>query len=205
MFIVFEGPKYTGRGLIVDRLYKDLHNKYKVYFTKEPGGTINGKKIREILNDENHKVNDISRSLLEAADRAQHCDKIQKLLDKGYTVISEGFKESSFVNTGYVKGHNALVYNLNHVATKGFTQDLTILVICDPEEGYSRVKNNSISKKDYFKTYKGYMELYDECKNSGEDWLLIDTTGLNPDEIYKLFLEKFEPYMINLEKEKVDE
>ena len=200
MFIVFEGPKYTGKGKILDRLYQDIHDEYMVYFTKEPGGTNNCKIIREMLNKEKYTVNDTCAALLEAADRAQHCEKIQNLMDKGYTVISEGFKETSFVYRGYLKGMSSLVYNLNHVATKGFKQDLTVLVICDPEEGFNRMIDGKMSREDYFKSYEGYMELYKECTDSGEDWLLIDTTGLTAEESYQLFLEKFEPYMINLRK-----
>ena len=49
MFIVFEGPKYTGIGRIVDRFHEDMIDEYMIYFTKEPGGTDNGKKIRDIL------------------------------------------------------------------------------------------------------------------------------------------------------------
>ena len=55
MFIVFEGPKYTGKGKIIDRLYQDIHDEYMVYFTKEPGGTNNCKIIRDILNKEKTK------------------------------------------------------------------------------------------------------------------------------------------------------
>lgn len=201
MFIVFEGPKFTGRGLIVDRLYQDLHNKYKVYFTKEPGGTDCGKEIRKLLNNDDIEINKTCEVLLEAADRAQHCEKILALMDKGYTVISEGFKESSFVYSGYMKGLNTLTYNLNHVATRGLNQDLTVLVICNPEEAYKRRKNDKMAKKDYIKSYEGYMELYYEAKTSNDNWLLIDTSGLNADESYELFLEKFKPYMINLTKE----
>lgn len=199
MFIVFEGPKYTGRGKIIDRFREDIIKDYKVHFTKEPGGTLPGKSIRKILNDDELRINDTCKALLEAADRAQHCEKIQAILDKDYTVISEGFKETSYIH-GYIKGISPLVYNLNHVATKGFKQDLTVLVICDVEEGYSRVKGNKVSKEDYLKSYEGYIDLYNEAKDSGEDWLLIDTTGLNPEEAYQLFLDKFKPYMINLTK-----
>ncbi len=200
MFIVFEGPKYTGKGRIIDRFHEDIAKDYMVYFTKEPGGTITGKTIRKLLNDDKFPVNDICGALLEAADRAQHCEKIQNLLDKGYVVISEGFKETSFINRGYLKDMNPLVYNLNHVATRGFKQDLTVLIICDAEEGYSRMKDDKMTKEEYTKCYEGYMELYEEGIESGEDWLLIDTTGLNPEEAYQLFLEKFKPYMINLRK-----
>ena len=99
-----------------------------------------------------------------------------------------------------MKGLSPLVYNLNHVATRGFRQDLTVLVVCDPEEGFARMKNNEMTKEEYLKSYEGYMELYDECTASGEDWILLDTTGLTVDEAYELFLKKFEPYMINLRK-----
>ena len=51
MFIVFEGPKYTGIGRIVDRFDEDMIDEYMIYFTKEPGGPDNGKKIRDILNN----------------------------------------------------------------------------------------------------------------------------------------------------------
>lgn len=203
MFIVFEGPKYTGKGLLVDKLYKELHNKYKVYFTKEPGGTPSGRVIRELLNDKSYKLNDKCIALLEAADRAQHCEKIQKLLDKDYTVISKGFKEYSFVNSGYVKGNSPLAYNLNHVATSGLKQDLTVLVICDPKEAFTRFKDDSISKDEYVKSYRGYLELYEEGINSGEDWIILDTTDLTIDESFEFLMERFKPYMVNLvEKEK---
>ena len=57
MFIVFEGPDCVGKTTLINKLKDYLNeNNYKVYFTKEPGGTKIGEEIRNILkNKDNEK------------------------------------------------------------------------------------------------------------------------------------------------------
>lgn len=208
MFIVFEGPDHTGKTSLLQELFKELKKEnYKVSFTREPGGTLLGEAIRDILkNPEFSDMSDQCEIMLFAASRAEHCKKINKLLDEQYTVISDRFVQSSYVYQGYLREKTPLVYNINHVATRGFKQDLVVFVTCDPEEAISRCEPNdrkelSLTKEDIYKIHEYYQIIYEEGIGNNEEWIVIDTTGKTVEESYRLLIEKLKPYMINFVKE----
>ena len=144
MFITFEGPDGCGKSTQSRLMAEKLEAVgYRVVYTREPGGTDIGRKIRQIvLSNTNEGMSPVAEALLYAADRAQHVfETIGPALKAGYIVVSDRFVDSSFayqavaLNVGVDEVRAA-----NDIATGGLKPDLTILLDVDPETGICRVK-----------------------------------------------------------------
>ncbi|HPU95629.1 MAG TPA: dTMP kinase [Bacillota bacterium] len=146
MFITFEGPDGCGKSTQSRLMAEKLEAVgYRVVYTREPGGTDIGRKIRQIvLSNTNEGMSPVAEALLYAADRAQHVfETIGPALKAGYIVVSDRFVDSSFayqavaLNVGMDE-----VKSANDIATGGLKPDLTILLDVDPETGIFRVKRS---------------------------------------------------------------
>ena len=80
LFISLEGPDGSGKSTQIEYLKKYFFEKdIPCVFTREPGGTDIGEKIRKfILNVDNSDMCDMTEALLYAASRAQHVAKLIK-------------------------------------------------------------------------------------------------------------------------------
>lgn len=170
LFITIEGPDGAGKSTQIPFIKRFLEEKgYKVLLTREPGGTVIGEKIRDILLDKEHKeMSDVTEALLYAASRAQHvAELIIPALKEGKIVLCDRFVDSSMVYQG--KGRNLgleSIRDINDFATIGLKPDLTILLDLDPEIGLNRVKKvKEVDRLEqekltfHRKVYEGYMEL----------------------------------------------
>ena len=86
LFIVLEGPDGAGKSTVSDMIAQYLQLKgHEIEFTREPGGTPIGEKIREIvLDNDNTEMAATTEALLYAASRAQHVsEKIRPILMSG--------------------------------------------------------------------------------------------------------------------------
>lgn len=78
-FIAIEGGEGAGKTGVVDYLKKIFAHRADVIFTREPGGTIVGEKIREVLMDKSHqKILPLTELFLFCASRAQHIEEVVK-------------------------------------------------------------------------------------------------------------------------------
>lgn len=170
LFITIEGPDGAGKSTQVPFLKRTLEEKgYNVVLTREPGGTVIGEKIRELLLDKTNKeMSDTTEALLYAASRAQHvAELILPALKEGKVVLCDRFVDSSIAYQGEGRGLGmGPIENINDFATMGLKPDLTIFLDIDPEKGLKRVKATKEvdrleqEKLDFHrKVYKGYKEL----------------------------------------------
>ena len=150
IFISFEGIEGTGKttqaGFLSERLGAEGRD---VFLTYEPGGTIVGKKIREVLLEPDHtEMSYVTELLLYNADRAQHlAEKIVPALGEGKVVITDRFSDSTVAYQGYGRGIDlALILSIDNIATAGIRPDLTILFDLDAETGLRR--NKKMNKVD---------------------------------------------------------
>ena len=98
LFITLEGPDGSGKSTqiqYIDQFFQERG--IKTVFTREPGGTPIGEKLREIILDrKNSEMCDMAEALLYAASRAQHVEeKIKPALLAGDVVICDRFIDSS--------------------------------------------------------------------------------------------------------------
>lgn len=125
-FIALEGPDGTGKStqaLLLASFLKGLGIEAKV--TREPYDP-------EILKALEKSESKEASCLLFAADRAIHSQKIERLLEKGYWVISDRFTDSSLAYQAGGWGMDLeKVEKINAFATS-LRPDLTLIFSCPP-------------------------------------------------------------------------
>ncbi len=149
-FISLEGIEGTGKTtqarLLADKLIKQ---NFEVLLTQEPGGTVIGNRIREVLLlPEHDEMSFAAELLLYNADRAQHLtEKILPAMNKGMIVITDRFSDSTVAYQGYGRGIDlGLISAIDTIATNNTRPDLTLLFDLDIETGLAR--NRDINKVD---------------------------------------------------------
>ena len=106
LFIVMEGPDGSGKTTQINLLKEYLEEAgYECLITREPGGTVIGEEVRQlILNPEHKEMSPVTEMLLYAASRAQLVNEvIGPALEEGKIVISDRFVDSSIVYQGIAR------------------------------------------------------------------------------------------------------
>ena len=150
-FIVVEGIDGCGKTTQIDELSKWLPNSglikkgSKLITTREPGGSLLGKKLRRLILDNNKNINpsSLAELLLYAADRAEHVSKIiSPALNNNDWVISDRFSDSTLAYQGYGRNINLeIIKNIESIVCQGEYPDLTFFLEISPEESILRRKN----------------------------------------------------------------
>lgn len=137
VFIVIEGIDGCGKTTQKDLLADFLTQKgYPVETTREPGGTLLGELIRElVLSPKYQEMLPLTETLLYLTDRAQHVgQKLLPALRTGRIVISERYIDSTIAYQGFGRGlDQAMLDRLNNLVTQGLKPNLTFLLDISPE------------------------------------------------------------------------
>jgi dTMP kinase len=185
MFITLEGPEGSGKTSHVPALIEYLREKgYRVFPTREPGGTSIGEQIRHVLHDlQNVEMHARTETLLYQAARAQIVEEvIRPRLTAGEIVISDRYYDSTIAYQGY--GHQQdleQVRGLVKYATRGLVPDLTILLDIDVELGLKRKTQNGAewNRLDAYtiefheRVRNGYLEM---VKAEPKRWVVVNAT-----------------------------
>ena len=142
LFITFEGIDGCGKSTQCELLKNYLEGLGKEFiFVREPGGTVIGERIREILLDKkNTQMNARTELLLFEAARAQITEEVIKpALSEGKTVLCDRFFDSSSAYQGMARGMGIdFVSDLNMAATGGLKPDITFFFDISAEEALAR-------------------------------------------------------------------
>lgn len=158
MFITLEGPEGSGKTTQLPGLADFLRGKgYDVLSTREPGGTVIGNQIREVLFDlKNKGMDPRTEILLFQSSRAQLVEEVIKpALNEGKLVLCDRYADSTLAYQGY--GHGVDLTMLRQIiqfATGGLKPDLTLFLDVQADEGLKR-------------------------RNSGGDWNRLDDYSLD--------------------------
>lgn len=142
IFITFEGVEGSGKTTQAQALADWLaDSKIPYLFVREPGSTLVGEAVREILLDPAHKdMHPKCELFLFLAARSQLTyEKILTALREKKVVVSDRFADSTVAYQ--VFGHDLparLIAIFNRFATAGLTPDLTFLVDIDVAAGRQR-------------------------------------------------------------------
>src|SRR5437899_2320313 len=147
IFITIEGPEGAGKTTQARLLYEHLRARYPVVYTREPGGTAIGERIRALLLDVSLTgTSPLTEMLLFAASRAQFvAEVVEPALREGRLLLSERYVDASIAYQGFGRGLDVgLVRRMNEGATRGVMPELTILLDIDPALGFQREGNSTI-------------------------------------------------------------
>lgn len=179
LFIVFEGGDGAGKTTQIEKLAKYLTAKNKkVLVTREPGGTVMGKSIRDWLLEQTEvDVDPKTEALLFAADRAHHMHTvIQPALTLGHIVISDRHIDSSVAYQGVAR--NLGIENIKNIslwAVGGITPQLVVVLDIKVEVGQARLNRKDRldreSKDFHEKVNQAYLDL---AKLDPAKYLVID-------------------------------
>ncbi len=150
-FIVFEGIDGCGKTTQINEIFNWLpesnliSSSSSIIKTREPGGSLLGEKLRELIlakNTDNVPTN-LTELLLYAADRTEHVSKIiSPALKNGDWVLSDRFSGSTLAYQGYGRNIDMeIIKKLEIIACQREKPDITFLLDISPEESIARRKN----------------------------------------------------------------
>ena len=150
-FIVLEGIDGCGKTTQINELSQwlpksGLINKNATLIkTREPGGSILGKEIRDMILNNNRSISPstLTELLLYSADRAEHISKIiLPALQDGNWIISDRFSGSTLAYQGYGREISIdTIKKLENIVCQNIRPDLTFFLEISPEESILRRKN----------------------------------------------------------------
>ncbi len=143
-FITFEGTDGSGKTTQINSMLTFLDKQgIKYITTREPGGTVVGEKLREILLHRVEENLEISTELLlMIASRVEHIKNVIKpALDKGTWVICDRFTDATIAYQGYGAGFDVeKIYKILKLIGCDLTPDLTLFIDIDVKKGLERIK-----------------------------------------------------------------
>lgn len=142
LFITLEGGEGTGKSTQVKLLLKALADAgVDVIATREPGGTEQAERIRNLLIQRDAgNFDPLTEAMLMMSARREHLvNKIWPSMEKGQWVISDRFADSTRAFQGYGMGLGQDVIDKVYALIAGeFHPDLTFIFDIDPEQGLKR-------------------------------------------------------------------
>ena len=190
-YIAFEGLEGCGKSTHVKRLATRLN----AVMTREPGGTIVGSMLRNILIDPaNTNLSPRAEALLMASDRAQHiAELISPALASGQHVVTDRSVYSSLAYQGYGREQDlAELKRINDWAIGGLWPELVIYIEVPTAILIERLKKRELDRferedSEFFKRVAdGFSQM---AAADPKRWLIIDGTP-DKDDVEKIISAK---------------
>lgn len=191
IYIALEGTDFIGKDTALERFKEETE--YNVLYTREPGGSPLGQKIRELLLDPANEMDKVTEALLFAADRSIHIkDLIEKAPEYDILISNRTFYSSLVYQTNSNSISRDEVYRLNRYACRGFMPTHLIIFYIEDKvkfnervalSGRERDRIESKGNDFLYELNMKYKDLYDE---NDPDIYLIECSG-SKEEVYKQF------------------
>jgi dTMP kinase len=149
LFVTFEGIEGAGKSTQVRLLHAALEDTTIPFvFTREPGGTPLGEKIRELLIDPLGQMSPQAEALLLSASRAELVDKvIEPALREGRLVVCDRFWDATIAYQGYGRGIPIdSLMQLTMFAARRLSPDLTFLLDVPLEVSQTRLRGRNADR-----------------------------------------------------------
>jgi dTMP kinase len=138
VLITFEGIDRSGKTTQAQLLAEALGD--VALLVREPGGTPEAERIRELVKNAELEVSPIAETLLFGAARAELVERvIRPALEDGRIVICDRYVDSTVAYQGGARGLGIdRVEELNRWITGGLSPDLTFLLEIEPGAAHDR-------------------------------------------------------------------
>jgi dTMP kinase len=145
MLITFEGGEGAGKTTLIHKVFTFLREQgYEVLETREPGGTLLGSQVRQLVLKvtPGMQICDKAELMLYLTSRAQTmAEIIEPALQQGKIVLCDRFNDSTVVYQGYARGLNMETVKLFCEFVCGQAKpNLTFFLDVDPATGLQRTK-----------------------------------------------------------------
>ncbi len=203
LFVTFEGPEGSGKTTQLQRLGAWLAQQHIPFvLTREPGGTVIGEEIRDLLHDCAHtEMHARTEILLYSASRAQLvAEVIRPALEAGKIVLCDRYVDSTYAYQGYGRGLPlADLQAITQFATGGLMPKLTLYLDVPVEVGLARRQQSgeTLTRLDreavtfHRRVREGYLTL---ARQAPQRWRIIDATRA-VDEIQTALRDELRPWL----------
>ena len=202
LFVTFEGIEGSGKSYQCKKLYKNLkRRKINSILTREPGGTKNAERIRNVLlKDYFHKKSEekfdkYTDTLLYLAARNEHVkNRIKPAISRKKIIICDRFIDSTIAYQIYGKGVNKNFVSLNHKhILNTLKPDLTFILKVKISKAFKRLKKRKVknrydkfSKSFYIKAQNAFLKI---AKKNKKRYVLLNNSTDTKD-IEKIIFNK---------------
>lgn len=184
-FITVEGVEGAGKSTQLEairRYFAEIG--MDPLFTREPGGTVLGEALRDILLDPQYEgMDENTELLLMYAARAEHVEKrVKPALQSGRWVVCDRFVDASFAYQGGGRGIDlGRIEQLSSWVLGDFVADLTLVLDLSPEVGLARATSGQAADRiereslSFFERVRGvYM---DRARKMPDRYRIIDASS----------------------------
>jgi len=140
--ISVEGIEGVGKSTLLPLMAETLRQSgITVVETREPGGTVIGEQIRNVLlHQKEAAIAPVTELTMMFAARAQHLEEVIKpALHSGHWVLCDRFTDSTYAYQGGGRQlPSSLIEKIEHAVIESFQPDHTLLLDLDVIEGLNR-------------------------------------------------------------------
>ena len=178
--IVFEGIEGSGKSLHLNNVANFLRkNKIKFIKIREPGGSKNSEKIRNLILSNKSTFNKNTDLLLYLSARSENIELIKKNYEKKIILIDR-FIDSTIAYQHYGMGVNIkFIKTINNFLLNGIKINFTFLNIVNQKNMKKRLyKRKKLNRYDQFKdifykkVQKGFIKIF---KKNPNKYMIIDS------------------------------
>lgn len=202
-FIVVEGLEGAGKSTAVNTIKQFLAEQVGDFVaTREPGGTIVGEAVRELIKhaSEDEVLDARAELLLLYASRVQLLERIIKpALKKGQWVLADRFELSTYAYQGGGRGLPvSMIDKLSAFCLEDFSPDLILFLDVEPELGLARAFKRGTADRieqeslDFFtQVYKAY-----HAKIKTLPQVVVIDTNVSEINVQKAIIDALSNYMV---------
>jgi dTMP kinase len=189
VFITVEGLDGSGKSTQVELLASHLSKlNMPTVRTREPGGTLLGGRLRNIVLTE-PEIEPLAEYLIFAADRVQHIAEITRIIEEGSIVLCDRYIGSSLAYQG-MKGVSESFMLRTFYEANGLVPDITLWINTSPEVAKERTtqrgNGNNFDNRD-LEYYRDLSRRYESLAGRF-GWTEVDGNG-SVDEVFQRVLD----------------
>ena len=166
--------------------------------THEPGDTAIGQLLRRIVLDPaTGPMSDRTETLLYAADKAEHVERVVRpALERGAVVVTDRYVDSTLAYQGAGRAlADDEVERIARWATGDLRPHLTVLLDLDPQAGFTRFEERDRIEGESAEFHERVRAMFLRLAESDAQRYAVVDARLSPDEIERIVRERVEPLL----------